>query len=207
MTDFHDSTGTPVDMPKLHIINNTVYTTSIEVADYFGKRHDNVLRVIDNLGCSEKFNTLNFEVVEYIDNKGEKRRMYRMTRDGFTLVAMGFTSKKAVLFKEAYIEAFNKMECLLYGDKQSFTTDNQQKNVPEPADVLGNALTSEFESMDNALTLKTETDLMKLQVMLAREIERCQNPVIQTALTESFERVCIYLKQSPLLFGFNEQNK
>jgi len=192
MTDFHDNTGTPVDMPKLHVINNTVYATTRDVAKYFGKRHDNVLRAIDNLGCSEKFNTLNYEVVDYVDNKGEKRRMYRMTRDGFMLAAMGFTGKKAVSFKEAYIEAFNEMERLLYGDKQPLVTDSQQKSIPKPISVLGNHLTSE----SNALTLKTETVLIKLQVMLAREIERCQNPAIQTALVESFERVYIYLKQS-----------
>ena len=46
--------------------------------------------------CSEKFNALNFEVVKYIDQKGQARTMYNMTKDGFTLLAMGFTGKKAL---------------------------------------------------------------------------------------------------------------
>ena len=66
------------------------------VAEFFGKRHDNVLRAIERLECSEKFNALNFEVVKYIDQKCQARTMYNMTKDGFTLLAMGFTGKKAL---------------------------------------------------------------------------------------------------------------
>ena len=68
----------------------------IQLQSFFGKRHDNVLRAIERLECSEKFNALNFEVVKYIDQKGQARTMYNMTKDGFTLLAMGFTGKKAL---------------------------------------------------------------------------------------------------------------
>lgn len=88
-------------------------TTSLQVAEKFGKLHKNVIRSIKSLDCSDKFNRLNFEPAEYIDAKGEKRIMYYMTRDGFTFLAMGFTGKVAASFKEAYIEAFNRMEAAL----------------------------------------------------------------------------------------------
>ena len=82
---------------ELVIVENEVpKTTSLKVAEFFGKRHDNVLRAIERLECSEKFNALNFEVVKYIDQKGQARTMYNMTKDGFTLLAMGFTGKKAL---------------------------------------------------------------------------------------------------------------
>lgn len=90
-------------------------TTSRDVAEFFGKRHDNLLRDIDRLECSEAFNRLNFEPVDYIDAKGEARRMYRLTRDGFTFLAMGFTGHRAAQFKEAFITAFNAMEAQLSG--------------------------------------------------------------------------------------------
>ena len=74
----------------------TILASKNTVAEFFGKRHDNVLRAIERLECSEKFNALNFEVVKYIDQKGQARTMYNMTKDGFTLLAMGFTGKKAL---------------------------------------------------------------------------------------------------------------
>lgn len=85
-------------------------TTSLQVAETFHKLHKHILESIKNLGCSQKFNETNFRPVEYVDQKGEKRPMYEITRDGFTILVMGFTGKKAMEFKEKYIEAFNTME-------------------------------------------------------------------------------------------------
>ena len=86
---------------KLTIINGKAITTSRQIAYYFNKRHDNVLRDIENLGCSPQFNRLNFEAVEYLDNKGEIRKEYQITRNRFVFLAMGFTGKRAAQFKEA----------------------------------------------------------------------------------------------------------
>lgn len=89
--------------------HNQARTNSIKVAEAFKKRHDNVVRNIQGLQCSPEFNALNFEVVEYLDKKGEKRTMWEMTKDGFMFIVMSFTGKKAAMIKEAYINAFNAM--------------------------------------------------------------------------------------------------
>lgn len=95
-----------------------LWTDSRTVAKFFGKRHDNVLRAYDTLQCSDKFNRLNFEVVESVDAKGQIRRGVRMTKDGFTMLAMGFTGPRAMQFKEDYINAFNAMaEQIAAGEK------------------------------------------------------------------------------------------
>jgi Rha family phage regulatory protein len=96
--------------------NNQAVTSSRLVADYFGKRHDTVTRAIENLSCSKEFTRHNFAVSSYKDRSGKKNKMYLMTKDGFTILAMGFTGAKAMQFKEAYIKAFNKMEGLLKGN-------------------------------------------------------------------------------------------
>lgn len=62
-----------------------------------------------------QFAELNFHPVTYRDAKGETRPMYLLTRDGFTLLAMGFTGARALQFKVAYINAFNRMERILRG--------------------------------------------------------------------------------------------
>lgn len=97
-------------------------TTSRAVAEQFGKTHAHILRDIQNTiaqleetETGKAFNQSNFGLVEYTDGKGESRPMYLLTRDGFTLLAMGFTGAKAMQFKIAYINAFNRMERLIRG--------------------------------------------------------------------------------------------
>ncbi|WP_218055861.1 MULTISPECIES: Rha family transcriptional regulator [unclassified Gilliamella] len=88
---------------------NQVMTTSLKVAKYFGRKHKTILRAIRNLNCSKKFNERNFVPVNYIDEKGEAREMYNLTKDGCIFLIMGFTGEKAAQIKEAYIDAFNWM--------------------------------------------------------------------------------------------------
>jgi len=85
------------------------------VAESFGKEHKNVVRDIEKIllpqsGLSEKFNALNFERISYTDSRGRRQRAYAMTRDGFTILVMGYTGAKAMQFKEFYINRFNEME-------------------------------------------------------------------------------------------------
>lgn len=109
-----------VAAPILSITDGHPTTLSTQVAEFFGKRHDNVMQAITGLRSQLDGNhLLNFQEVttEYQNGKGgtQTAPAYRLTRDGFTLLAMGFTGKKALAFKLAYIEAFNRMERELSG--------------------------------------------------------------------------------------------
>ena len=106
-----------------------MFTTSLIVARAFEKEHFNVLRDIEKLECSETFNALNFEAVEYRDAKGEMRPAYRLTRDGFAFLAMGFTGKKAAAWKEKFLEAFNAMERALTGGREVPSLHMEQKTA------------------------------------------------------------------------------
>jgi len=99
--------------PDVAEINGVIKTTSLKVAEFFGKRHTHVLRAIQNLECSAEFHALNFGLVEYLDAKGEKRPAYEMTKNGFIFLAMGFTGKEAAKWKESYINAFDQLEAKL----------------------------------------------------------------------------------------------
>lgn len=89
--------------------------TSLDVAETFGKAHDKVMRDIRELGCSDEFNAANFGGISYTDSMNRKQKAYAMTRDGFTLLVMGYTGDLAMRFKEAYIKQFNAMEAVLQG--------------------------------------------------------------------------------------------
>lgn len=89
--------------------------SSLDIAETFGKEHKNVLKDIRELNCSDEFGRLNFEPTNYIDEHNRKQPMYYITRDGFTLLVMGYTGEKAMRFKEVYIKQFNAMERTLRG--------------------------------------------------------------------------------------------
>jgi Rha family phage regulatory protein len=99
-------------------IDGKAVTTSRKVAEIFEKEHKNILQAIRNLEIPSDYRELNFQpsVYEQPNPSGGKpiqQPEYLITRDGFTILAMGFTGKKAMQFKIAYIEAFNAMEAQL----------------------------------------------------------------------------------------------
>lgn len=128
----------------INIKNDEAVTTSLLVAELFGKQHSKVIRSI------EKFNEAKNGLVEnmfhkhfYKDAKGERRPMYYINRDGFSLLVMGFTGKKALEWKLKYIEAFNQMEAYINFRKadiqiqknsMQFLHDNLQ--MPNPKDYM-----------------------------------------------------------------------
>ena len=85
-------------------------TTSLKVAEKFKKNHKDVMKSIRNLTAQNCAVKNMFVESTYVNSRGQEQPMYYMNRDGFTLLAMGFTGKEAVKFKLEYIEAFNKME-------------------------------------------------------------------------------------------------
>ncbi|EJD4637685.1 Rha family transcriptional regulator [Campylobacter coli] len=103
---------------------NQIFCTSLDVAKVFGKNHFHVLRDIENIlnnlrkiGTSQDLS--NFGLVKYKDKKGELRPVYQISRDGFSLLAMSFTGKKALQWKMLFINAFNEMEKLLQKEIKS----------------------------------------------------------------------------------------
>lgn len=86
--------------------------SSVQVAKDFEKRHKNVIRAIEDLiDQTSAQNSANlFYPSIYADKYGRNQKAYEMTRDGFSLLVMGFTGKKALDWKLKYIDAFNIME-------------------------------------------------------------------------------------------------
>lgn len=91
-------------------VNDQAWTDSLLLAEKFNKQHGTVLRAIRNLECSDEFSRCNFALAGYIDEQGKSRPIYRISRDGFSMLAMGFTGKEAARWKEKFIGAFNTME-------------------------------------------------------------------------------------------------
>ncbi len=82
------------------------FTTSLAIAEKFNKRHGTILRKIDSLPKDE-FGRRNFAESSYLNQQNKSQRMYEITRDGFTIIAMGLTGKDAYEWKVKFIDAFS----------------------------------------------------------------------------------------------------
>lgn len=105
-----------VETPDLIVDHGRPKASSLQVAAYFGKQHKNVLRAIAALELPEDYRRLNFEptIMDVQGPKGSVRQepMVEMTRDGFAILAMGFTGKEAMRWKIAFLEEFKRLEQL-----------------------------------------------------------------------------------------------
>ncbi len=91
-------------------------TTSLIVANVFGKRHSDVLRDIRNLNCSEDFRKRNFALIENQEVSHSpiiSNNYFEITEDGFAFLGMGYTGEKAGKLKEEFLSAFNHIRALI----------------------------------------------------------------------------------------------
>lgn len=130
--------------------NNEAVVSSREIAERFEKRHDHVIRDIETLlgniadnFAPQKWGTKSMFHEATFENRGKQYPMYLMNRDGFGLLVMGFTGKKALEWKLKYIEAFNKMEATLRGQYNLETLSSLTTQMT--------ALQTQVESLTNEL--------------------------------------------------------
>ena len=143
-------------------------TSSLQVAETFNKNHRDVLRAVDDLkeGVAQNWADLFYEdTYTHPQNKQQYRIIY-MNRDGFTLLAMGFTGKKAMKFKLKYIEAFNNMENEL---EQGYPTKNVG-GYQVPSNYRGALLL--------AADLQEQVEIMKPKAIFADSVSASHTTIL-----------------------------
>lgn len=159
--------------PAITIVDGKPTTLSTDLASHFGKRHDDVLRAIDNLRAQLAEEHLrNFAETEQsrpspLNGAPISARAYRLTRDGFTLLAMGFTGKKALAFKLAYIDAFNRMEAEL---QQHPAQDAQRLQLAQ--NLAAQAGAQVMQTVFDAIMSGTNTDWRRARYLLTFGYDR-----------------------------------
>jgi Rha family phage regulatory protein len=163
--------------PHIAVVDGQPTTTSRDIAETFGKRHDNLLRAIATLDCSPEFSALNFEAVGYTDGKGEKRTEYRITRDGFAFLCMGFTGAKAAQWKERYINTFNKLAERL-ADHSAGVSKKVQATKPLALPAPARRMTPDMEAAINARAFEIVSSALPgvHQWLLDQVLRGCVNP-------------------------------
>jgi Rha family phage regulatory protein len=115
-------------IPAVEIVSGRPVTSSLRFSDHFEKNHAHVTRDIRKIisQVSEDFSQSNFGLANYIDAQGKQRPMYLLTKDGFLILAMGYTGKDAMRMKEAYIRRFNEMEAELAARRAQEQDDRER---------------------------------------------------------------------------------
>lgn len=173
-------------------------TSSLVVAEIFNKNHRDVLRSITNVlaDLPEEFNQRNFALVDYTDAKGEKRASYNLTRDAFTLVAMGFTGKQALAFKLAYIEAFNRMEAEITAKRVSRSdtplpqnlTPAMQHHIQTEVNKLARKPGNSYQGVYHAIKVKFQVGTYK-DIPASKYRELCSFLGCQPTAEEPAEQI------------------
>lgn len=149
--------------------NHQAVTTSLQVAESFNKRHDHLLRDIKGLEKDiPNFGEMFAKNTEQ-DSYGRNRQTYLMNRDGFTLLAMGFTGKKALQFKLQYIFAFNEMETAI-------NSENKPMSIPEQIQTIAKGYTElETDVKNIKLDVSDVKNRMGLPGNLKRDFSKLRN--------------------------------
>lgn len=161
--------------------NGTLTVSSLQVAEDFEKQHKHILNAISKLESEiqpAENSARYFLSSSYVDAKGENRKCYNLTRDGFSLLVMGFTGKKALEWKLKYIEAFNLMEQKIrerYSDispQLQFLIDmeRKQKQLEKKQEELESKIADISEIRDN--TIKATFEYGRISSELQKSISK-----------------------------------
>lgn len=158
--------------------------SSRQIADNFEKRHDHVMRDIDAMKKDvPNFGEMFFETTAP-DSYGREQRAYLMNRDGFTLLAMGFTGKAALEWKLKYIAAFNEMEKKL-ADQPQLTRSQ----------LLATALIAAHEELEQK---DKQIETMKPKVLFADAVSASKKSILVGELAKLLSQNGINIGQNRL---------
>lgn len=184
-------------VPVVNVVDGIPSVLSTNIAEVFGKEHKHVLRDIENILLSlpqERRCNFNETQIERVNNIGAtvRSKAFRLTRDGFTFLVMGYTGEKAAKFKWAYIDEFNKQQALLESqalpqtqfERTKFASDSLAENV-----LRGLSGQIDAENVgDKLVTIGTV-----LQVVGAIQKVPASGPQLQAALNafqQALEKSC-----------------
>lgn len=136
--------------------NGELTVSSLQVANDFEKQHKHVIDAIENIKAENSAVTKMFIESTYKAGTGKNYKCYDITRDGFSLLVMGFMGKKALEWKLKYIEAFNLMEKHIKESKSIQTVEDKSKTAEAKLINAKTRMANMFLKLAKVDTLSTE---------------------------------------------------
>lgn len=171
-------------IPAVEIVSGRPVTSSLRLAEHFDKQHFIVARDIRKIikETSEEFSQYNFVLANYLDTQGKSRPMYLLTKDGFLILAMGYTGKDAMRLKEAYIRRFNEMEAELAAMRTQEQADREHPKV-----------------LDNSRSTVEDRELINLFINALHKVTRRDRKFFWRRVHEKFQiKSVFFLRKSDL---------
>ncbi|EAI9901227.1 phage antirepressor Ant [Campylobacter coli] len=170
-------------------MKNQVFINSLDLAKVFKKRHDNIIQTIENLPQDE-FKTLNFEISSSIRKNGlfeKDTKFYKLTRDAFSLLVMGFTGEKAYKWKVEFIKAFNEMEKRLKNLEQ----EKMQKLAFHQSLGYKSQLAQQKEKYENKIKALQYDLEKKKELSFKRKLSQKELLELRKILARDYGMICI----------------
>ncbi|ENU8225300.1 Rha family transcriptional regulator [Campylobacter coli] len=171
---------------NLNIKENKVFINSLDLAKVFNKNHKDVLETTKNQPQND-FTESNFILSTYKDKKGELRPCYNLTRDGFSLLVMGFTGEKAYKWKIEFIKAFNEMEKRLKNLEQ----EKMQKLAFRQSLGYKSQLAQQKEKYENKIKALQYDLEKKKELSFKRKLSKEELLELRKILARDYGMICI----------------
>ncbi len=179
-------------------------TTSLKVAETFGKRHDSVLRDIDNIveklaKLSETERGLHkFVESSYLNSQNKQQRMYLINRQAFTLLVMGYSGDEAFAFKIAYSNAFDKMEAYIRQMQGKTLSEDEAAMIHQFLNFykyLDNCKKAEEQHKKRFIAVNGKDKTKEERAGLAQEFYQMRNALLEIGnakeLETRYKRYCL----------------
>jgi len=192
----------------------TPVTDSLKVARVFGKQHKNVMQQVRNLlGSAENSAHKNwFYKSTYLDAQGKQQPLFVMNRDGFSLLAMSLTGEKALQFKVAFIDLFDKMEKAIAGVQ--ITTPAIPKTFAE-ALRLAASQQEQIEEQQRLIEAKEkQIEESAPRVLFSQAVESAESSILigelakilcQNGIAIGEKRLFQWMRENEYLCSFGER--
>jgi len=188
-------------MDKLvQVTDGQIVVESRKIAEHFDKQHKHVLDAIENIKAENSAVTPMFCETTYTAGTGKAYKEYLMNRDGFSLLVMGFTGKKALEWKIKYIQAFNAMEEELRNPSKTNALPKERSEFKEQ-ELKARMLNARVRESNQYLKIAAQIDIPEYRYILQAKSAEALNGGVPVLPLQEVERKTYSATEIGAMFG------
>lgn len=184
----------------VQVTDGQIVVESRKIAEHFDKQHKHVLDAIENITAENSAVTTMFCETTYTAGTGKAYKEYLMNRDGFSLLVMGFTGKKALEWKIKYIQAFNAMEEKLRNPSKMNALPKERSEFKEQ-ELKARMLNARVRESNQYLKIAAQIDIPEYRYILQAKSAEALNGGVPVLPLQEVERKTYSATEIGKMFG------
>ena len=184
----------------VQVADGQIVVSSRNIAEHFEKRHADVLAGIENIKTENSAVTPMFCETTYTAGTGKAYKEYLMNRDGFSLLVMGFTGKKALEWKIKYIQAFNAMEEELRNQSKTNILPKDRNEFKEQ-ELKTRMTNARVRESNQYLKIAAQIDIPEYRYILQAKAAEALNGGVPVLPLQEVERKTYSATEIGAMFG------